>query len=87
MYVAAEKGAMEGKPFVYYLDYLENKGYVAPQMRTWLDLIRQHGNESAHSLQIPDEKRAQSTFTFTAELLRLIYEMEFLANKFTKPKD
>jgi hypothetical protein len=83
MHVAAEKGAEEGKPFVHYVSFLEQAGYVAPEMRKWVDLIRQHGNVAAHELESPDEHRAGSTFMFTVGLLRLVFEMEFLAKKLT----
>jgi len=86
MHVAVEKGAKEGDSFVSYLTFLEKNGFVAPQMLTWLDLIRKHGNLAAHSLQDIDHERAESTVTFTAELLRMIYEMEFLAKRFTQKK-
>lgn len=84
MHVAADKGAKEGETFAAYLSYLENNGYVTPPMKGWVDLIRQHGNKSTHKLDSPEKERAQSTVMFTAELLRLVYEMEFMANKFTK---
>ncbi len=83
MHVAADKGAEEGKSFAAYLTYLEEQGYVTPPMKGWVDLIRQHGNKSTHKLNSPEKERAQSTVMFTAELLRLVYEMEFMANKFT----
>ncbi|WP_081443642.1 DUF4145 domain-containing protein [Methylophaga thiooxydans] len=62
---------------------LEEQGYVTSPMKGWVDLIRQHGNKSTHKLDSPEKKRAQSTVMFKAELLRLVYEMEFMANKFT----
>jgi len=82
MHVAVEKGAKEGESFASYLSYLENNGYVTPPMKTWVDLIRQHGNKATHKLEAPEKERAQSTVMFTAELLRLTYEMEYLANKY-----
>jgi len=82
MHVAVEKGAREGESFASYLSYLENNGYVTPPMKTWVDLIRQHGNKATHKLEAPEKERAQSTVMFTAELLRLIYEMEYLANEY-----
>lgn len=54
-------------------------------MKSWVDLIRQHGNNSTHKLAIADPKRAQSTLMFTGELLRLIYEMEHVAKQYTNP--
>ena len=83
MHVAVDKGANEGEPFASYLTYLESNGYITPPMKGWVDLIRQHGNKSTHKLYAPEKERAQSTVMFTAELLRLIYEMEYMANKFT----
>ena len=82
MHVAVNKGADEGKSFATYLNYLEDKGYVTPPMKGWVDLIRQHGNLSTHVIEAPDRQRAESTLMFTAELLRLVYEMEHLSNKY-----
>jgi hypothetical protein len=83
MHVAADKGAKEGESFAHYLDYLEQQGYVTPPMKGWVDLIRQHGNKSTHKLVSPEKERAESTVMFTAELLRLVYEMEYMANQYT----
>ena len=57
---------------------------ITPPMKGWVDLIRQHGNKATHSLESPDKKRAESTLMFTAELLRLIYEMEHLSMQYTE---
>ncbi len=83
MHVAVDKGAKEGDTFGSYLTYLENQGYVTPPMKGWVDLIRQHGNKSTHRLESPDRKRAESTLMLTAELLRLIYEMQYMAMQYT----
>jgi len=79
MYVAADKGAAEGLTFVAYLNHLESAGFITPPMKPWVDLIRQHGNQATHSLAAPDQKRAEGTVMFTAELLRLVYEMSSFA--------
>ena len=82
MHVAAEKGAKEGEDFTTYLKYLETHGYITPAMKGWVDIIRQHGNKATHKLAAPDNERAESTLMFTAELLRIIYEMEYLAKRY-----
>ena len=87
MHVAAEKGAPEGESFVAYLTYLEQHGYVTPPMKPWVDLIRSHGNRAAHELEPPDATRAESTLLFTAELLRLVYEMEHYSRKYAPSKE
>ena len=51
-------------------------------MKKWVDLIRKHGNISTHKLESPEKTRAESTIMFTAELLRIIYEMEHIANSY-----
>lgn len=82
MSVAVEKGAKEKDSFANYLTYLENSGFITPPMKGWVDLIRQHGNKATHLLESPDNNRAKSTLMFTAELLRLIYEMEYMSKQF-----
>lgn len=84
MHVAVEKGAKEGESFAAYLTYLESQGFITPPMKGWVDLIRQHGNHATHKLDAPEKARAESTVMFTAELLRLTYEMEFMASQYTK---
>jgi hypothetical protein len=82
MHIAVDKGAKAGEAFMAYLDFLEKAGYVTPPMKGWVDLIRQHGNLATHELPAPDEQQAESTVMFTAELLRLVYEMEHMARRY-----
>ena len=85
MHVAADKGAAEGLSFEAYLKHLEDEGYVTPPMKPWVDLIRKHGNKATHRLDPPDYKRAEATFLFTTELLRLVYEMDHHAKSYLTP--
>jgi hypothetical protein len=85
MHIAVDKGDAEGKSFVAYLDFLKGSGYVTPPMMPWVDLIRSHGNLSTHRLEMATRKRALSTLAFTAQLLRLVYEMEHKASMFVTP--
>ena len=82
MHVGVDKGYAEGKPFVEYIDYIESKNYITPIMKPWVDLIREHGNSSTHKLMPPDAERSESTLMFTAELLKIVYEMEHIAKKY-----
>jgi len=86
MHIAVNKGAKEGESFQQYLAFLEEKGYITPIIKAWADVIRQKGNDSTHKIEKPDKERAETTFVFTMELLRIIYEMEHLAKKFTSVK-
>lgn len=82
MHVAVEKGATEGADFSSYLKYLADAGYITPPMEPWVALIREHGNRSTHDIAPPERNRAASTLSFTEQMLRSIYEMAYLANKF-----
>jgi hypothetical protein len=85
MHIAVDKGAKEGLKFAAYVTYLENLGYVTPPMKRWVQLIKDHGNVAAHELPATNRRRAESTVMFTAELLRLVYEMEHMAQRYAKP--
>jgi hypothetical protein len=82
MHVAVDKQAKEGLTFAEYIDHLAAEGYVTPPMNSWVDLIRKHGNAATHKLPSSDKQRAESTVMFTAELLRLVYEMAHMASKY-----
>ena len=87
MHIAVDKGAKEGESFKHYLDFLEGKGYITPPIKTWADLIRENANKSTHKLESSDKKRAENTFMFTMQLLRIIYEMEHKASEYDLSKD
>ncbi len=82
MHIAVDKGAKEGDTFEHYIAHLESLGYVTPPMKAWVKLIKDHGNKSTHRLAAPDTTRAQSTLMFTAELLRLTYEMDYISQQY-----
>jgi hypothetical protein len=83
MHVAVEKGAVAGDSFLNYITHLEKEGFVTPPMSKWVELIRKHGNKANHELSTPDKKQTESTLMFTAELLRLTYEMESISKRYT----
>jgi hypothetical protein len=72
--IAVDKGAEVGKSFVFYINYLVNKGYVAPRMQSSVDLIRSRANETIHENLTVSEDRAKETLMPTTMLLRIIYE-------------
>jgi DNA-directed RNA polymerase subunit RPC12/RpoP len=86
MCVAVEKGAKEGESFSSYLTYLGKKGFITDAMMGWVEIIKEHGNKATHKIEKVDKGRAESTIMFTAELLRIVYEMEFMAKKYTNKK-
>lgn len=82
MHVAVEKGAKEGESFSSYLTYLREKGYITDAMMGWVEIIREHGNKATHKIERVEKEKAEGTIMFTAELLRIVYEMEFMAQKY-----
>ena len=83
MNVSVDKGANAGQSFTSYIDYIQQQGYITPPMSGWVDIIRKNGNESNHEIKSPDKKRAESTLSFITQLLKLVYEMDHHASKFT----
>mgnify|MGYP000059698488 CR=1 FL=1 len=80
MHIACEKGATEGKKFVEYVDYLDENGYIAPNMKNWVDQIRLLGNEATHKLEDKDREEAELAINFTCILLKIIFEFPCLLN-------
>lgn len=85
MHVAVDKGDKPGKSFAEYLKYLGDNGYTTPSMSPWVDLIRQNGNIATHEIPAADANRARGTLAFTAQLLKLIYEMDHKVQQFMGP--
>ena len=80
MNVAVDKGAKENQSFIFYIDFLEDNGYITPPMKSWVNKIRENGNESTHEIKAPNQKRANDTLEFTTQLLLIIYESDYYAN-------
>ena len=74
MNVAVDKGAPQGKQFVYYVDYLVEKGHITPTMHVWVDKIREIGNEATHEIPSPDNETTNTALEFMALLLKNVYE-------------
>jgi len=74
MHIAVERGAEEGKSFHQYVEYLAQKGYVPPDGKGWVDLIRTKGNEANHEISIMSKSEAEELITFLEMLLKFIYE-------------
>lgn len=83
MHVAVQKGAAENLTFAAYVKHLQDAGYVTPPMHSWVDQIRRNGNEATHELVAVTQQRAEGTLMFTAELLRLTYEMDAKAKQYS----
>jgi len=74
MNIAVEKGAKEGQSFIIYIDYLDEKHFVPPDGKEWVDLIRTKGNEANHEIKIMGREDAEELILFIEMLLKFIYE-------------
>lgn len=74
MSIAVAQGAGEGKPFIEYVEYLANNGYVPPNGKGWVDHIRTKGNEANHEIQLMTATDSEELISFIEMLLKFIYE-------------
>ena len=74
MSIAVAQGADPNKPFVAYVEYLADKGYVPPNGRGWVDHIRKKGNEANHEIVVMTQPDAEDLISFSEMLLKFIYE-------------
>jgi hypothetical protein len=74
MNVAVSEGADEGKNFAYYVKYLAEEGHIPPKATTWVDHIRDKGNDANHEISIMNREDAERLIKFSEMLLRIMYE-------------
>jgi hypothetical protein len=87
MHVAVDKGAAEKLTFAKYLEHLANVGYVTPPMVKWVDRIRDRGNAATHELPRTSKEHGLDTLAFTAQLLKLIYKMDYKESLYSENQD
>ena len=81
MNIAVQKGASENMKFIEYVKHLSDNGYVPPDGKSWVDHIRQKGNEATHEIQLMDKKAAEDLILFSEMLLKFIYEFPSLISQ------
>ncbi|MDT4332270.1 DUF4145 domain-containing protein [Methylomonas sp. MED-D] len=74
MNIGVKQGAEEGKPFIYYVNYLADQGYIPPNGRGWVDHIRKKGNEATHEIALMDKSDCEDLIAFSEMLMKFIYE-------------
>lgn len=76
MHIAVSCGADENLKFIEYVNYLDAENYIPKNSKSWVDIIRNKGNEATHEIKISDEKEAQQLIKFIEIIITLIYEIE-----------
>jgi len=74
MNIAVQKGANEGESFISYVEYLDQKGYIPPDGKAWVDKIREKGNIVNHEIILMEQAEAKLILDFVGMLLIFIYE-------------
>lgn len=82
MHIGVNCGAEKGKTFEYYVNYLDENGYVSINCKKWIDIIRKKGNEANHEIQIFSEHDAKQIIKFIEIMISVIYEMPKEADLF-----
>jgi hypothetical protein len=74
MHIAVDCGAQPSESFVAYVQYLEDNHYVPPRAKSWVDRIRQRGNEANHQITLMAKEQSEELLAITQMLLKLVYE-------------
>ena len=75
MNLAVLEGAQENKPFLYYVNYLADNGFVPKKGKPWVDKIRELGNEATHEIKLVSAEDAKDVMFLIENLLRFNFEM------------
>ena len=86
MNVAVEEGADANESFAAYVSWLADEGFVPAKGRSWVDRIREKGNEANHEIPDIDRTDAEDVLSFTEMLLKVNYEMPARAAGIPKPE-
>lgn len=75
MHLAVDKaGAKEGETFVEYINHLKSSGYIPPKSNSWLEKIKNDGNEKNHELKLSTSEESETHLKFIELLLSFMYE-------------
>ncbi len=74
MNVAVHQGAKENGTFKGYVEYLVDNGFVPPNGKSWVDHIKDKGNEANHEIPSMSQTDLSYLIMFTGGLLTFIYE-------------
>ena len=74
MHIAVEKGADKDQTFKYYVEWLQDNGYIPPGGKHWVNYIREKGNEANHEIILIQDKDAKRLLSFLAMFMKFVYE-------------
>ncbi|MCI3029819.1 DUF4145 domain-containing protein [Desemzia sp. C1] len=72
--IAIHFGAEDGKSFAFYVEFLDNNGYIPKNSKAWVDKIRTTGNDATHKKDAKTKEEAETTLKFLEMLLVINFE-------------
>lgn len=84
MNISVSEKALEGKGFVYYVDYLSENGHLTLHMKEWAERVKKIGNEANHKIIKTNRHDAKDIFNFIQFLLIITYELPHKARQWQK---
>ena len=57
------------------MNYLEERNFIPPNGKKWVDYIRKTGNVANHEIVIKEKEETKRVITFLSSLLMFIYEL------------
>lgn len=74
VHIAVEQGADPDLKFFQIIDYLADRGFIPPNGRGWVNVIRTKGNYATHEIVLMSREDAEQVISFTEMLLKFIFE-------------
>ena len=87
LHLSFDKGGPQNQTFAECVGYLASKGYIPPDGKTWVDSIRQKGNEANHEIKLMSREDSEELISFLEMLLKFIYEFPKRMSNKIKLKD
>jgi hypothetical protein len=86
MNVAVAQGAKGNQGFAWYVQWLDDNGYVPPGGHAWVNRIKDLGNEANHEIPSVNEEDAREIISFVEMLLKFVYELPARAQPDATPE-
>ena len=79
MHIAVDLGADKNKKYAWYIQWLLDDHHVPVKWKSWVDKIKNVGNEVNHEIPQISEEDAEMVLKFTEALLRILFEYSAIA--------
>lgn len=81
MHIAVDNNAEEDKGFTFYAQFLLDSHFVPPKAESWVNFIKEKGNQANHEIKTVEKKEAETILLFSGMLLKNIYEFPEISNQ------